>query len=129
MKKGVYKFLSLPVAIILALSASTVPLRALPENTELSEEIKAIPVKSYDIKRAGGFGNRVYPENGNGFYGESFDRYIEWEISKTRFTPVSSSNLLFLNINQTVQNTVEILFHLSVPENTTVSLVAALNFP
>lgn len=129
MKKGVYKFLSLSVAIILAVSSNTAPLRALPENTELTEEIKAIPVKSYDIKRAGGFGNRVYPENGNGFYGESFDRYIEWEISKTRFTSVSSCNLRFLNINQTVQNTVGLLFHLSVPENTTVSLVAALNFP
>lgn len=129
LSKGVYRFLSLSASVILALSANIVPLRALPENTAQTEEIKAIPVKSYDIKRAGGFGNRVYPENCNGFYGESFDRNIEWEISQTRFTSVSSCNLRFLNINQTVQNTVGFLFHISVPEKTTVSFVAALNFP
>lgn len=129
MKKVIYKSLSLFIAIFVAVSGNIVPLQALSENTAQTNKIKAIPVNRYDINRAGGFGNRIYPENGNGFYGESFDRYIEWEISNTKFTSVSSCNLQFLNINQTVQNTEGLLFHLSVPEKTTVSFVVALNFP
>ena len=97
--------------------------------TVLTPEIEAIPFENYNVKRSGGFGNKVYPIDGMNLSGESFDRYLDWNVPKNEFTSVSSCSLQFLNVNQSMTNTEGFMFYLSVPKKTTVTFVLVLNEP